>query len=106
MCSSDLMAMRRLRLSDGSVALDVQSEGAVSFSLSHYADSDMNYDILLEPKHLSSISMSDAVYAHFDAWQSGIGNDSCGGDIVLSKYACPTGTFSFKLRFKPSAELR
>lgn len=103
---ADHMAMRRLRLSDGTVALDVQSEGAVSFSLSHYADSDMNYDILFEPKHLSSISMSDAVYAHFDAWQSGIGNDSCGGDIVLSKYACPKGTFNFKLRFKPSAELR
>ena len=103
---ADHMAMRRLRLSDGSVALDVQSEGAVSFSLSHYADSEMNYDILFHPKHLSTVSMSDTVYAHFDAWQSGIGNDSCGGDIVLRKYACPTGIFNFKLRFKPSAELR
>ena len=103
---ADHMAMRRLRLSDGSVALDVQSEGAVSFSLSHYADSEMNYDMLFHPKHLSTVSMSDTVYAHFDAWQSGIGNDSCGGDIVLSKYACPKGTFNFKLRFKPSAELR
>ena len=103
---ADHMAMRRLCLSDGSVALDVQSEGAVSFSLSHYADSEMNYDMLFHPKHLSTVSMSDTVYAHFDAWQSGIGNDSCGGDIVLRKYACPTGTFNFKLRFKPSAELR
>lgn len=107
---ADHMALRQLTLSNGSVQLGIQAEGAVSFSLSHYADEQFDYDLLFSPRHLydgrwnSNVTPKKAVIAHFDAWQSGLGNDSCGGDIVLKKYACPQGTYQFTLRFKATAE--
>ena len=46
--------------------------------------------------------MQSQIYAHFDYYQRGLGNNSCGGDQALSQYQCPTsGSYTYTLRFKP-----
>ena len=45
----------------------------------------------------------EQVYAHFDYWQRGLGNNSCGGDACLTDYRCPTsGNHTYTLRFQPA----
>jgi len=52
--------------------------------------------------HPYSLTRSNQVYAHFDRFQRGLGNGSCGGDDCLSDYECPTsGSYSYTLRFTP-----
>lgn len=77
-------------------ALRVQTEGQVSFSLSHYDQSQFlngtihTYELAGDP---------DVTYATFDYLQRGIGNGSCGPG-TLDQYFCPaSGTFSHTLRF-------
>ena len=46
---------------------------------------------------------SETVFAHFDAFQRGLGNNSCGGDGCLDPYLCPSsGQLSYTLRFTPT----
>lgn len=101
---SDHVALRDLTLSDSDkgLSLHIQTEGMVSFSLSHYDDQQFNYAIHADKGHHSyNLTKQSYAYAHFDSYQSGLGNDSCNGDIVLDKYMCPQGKLSFKLRLKP-----
>lgn len=82
--------------------LHVQTEGMVAFSLSHYDDAQFDYDVFYGRKHPYDLVRSPQTFAHFDYFQRGIGNHSCGGDSALEQYKCPVGNFSFVLRFTPS----
>ena len=97
----DHMAMRDLTLSGSEVGLHIKSAGHTSFSLSHYDDEQFNYDIFYGKKHMLDLMAKPQTFAHFDYYQRGLGNNSCGGDDVLKAYACPTGTFDITLRFTP-----
>jgi len=103
----DHYGLRDLTLTNraSGVALNIQTDGDVSFSLSHYDEQQWNhgnngmYSTVLHPY---SLTRSSQVYAHFDRFQRGLGNGSCGGDDCLSDYECPTsGSYSYTLRFTP-----
>ena len=99
----DRQGLRRLILSsaDG-LKLDMSVEGQLSFSLSHYDDKQFNYDVFYGGKHPYDLTRSSQVFAHFDFWQRGIGNHSCGGDSCLPQYKTPTGEHVVTMRFAPS----
>lgn len=100
----DHQSLRQLALDNGSVKLDILTSGQVAFSLSHYADSEFNNDIKYSVKHPYDLTKSSQIFAHFDYYQRGLGNNSCGAENTISKYYCPTGTFSYTLRFTPSVK--
>ena len=100
----DRQGLRDLKLSGNGVSLNVKTEGMVAFSLSHIADSEFNYDVFYGGKHPYDLTRSEQVFAHFDYWQRGIGNHSCGGDSCLPQYMTPTGEHVVTLRFAPSAQ--
>lgn len=104
----DHYGLRELTLTNttSGIALNIQTEGDVSFSLSHYNEQQWNhgddkmYSTVLHPW---SLTRSSQIYAHFDRFQRGLGNASCGGDDCLSDYLCPTsGSYSYMLRFTPT----
>lgn len=89
--------MRELCLYDeaNSFGLKVESEGQVGFQALHFTDSEMvgvNHRWELVPSR---------VILQLDYAQKGLGNASCGGVQTLSKYYCPTGSFSNMVRFTP-----
>ena len=100
----DRQGLRELTLDNGTTKLNIKTEGTVAFSLSHYDDAQFNYDVFYGGKHPYDLMRSPQVFAHFDFWQRGIGNHSCGGDSVLDQYKCPTGTHTFTLRLTPSSK--
>ena len=100
----DRQGLRQLTLSDGRVKLRIDTEGQVAFSLSHVDDRQFNYDVFYGGKHPYDLKRSEQTFAHFDYWQRGIGNHSCGGDSCLPQYKTPTGEHTVTLRFKPSEE--
>ena len=57
---------------------------------SYYDGDDRNY-----------YSAGEQVFAHFDFWQRGIGNHSCGGDSCLPQFKTPTGEHVVTMRFTP-----
>ena len=89
------------------VQLGVKVGGRASFSLSHYDESrwctsgDSMWNTNL---HWYGLTRDSQVYAHFDYMQRGLGNNSCGGDKILSDYECPSwDSYSYTLRFKPQS---
>lgn len=105
----DHQGLRELVLTDrtNGANLKIQTEGQVAFSLSHYNESawDYNGDAMWSTKSHSYDLTRDnnTVYAHFDYWQRGLGNNSCQGDVCLSQYLCPTyGSHTYTLRLTPS----
>ena len=99
----DRQALRHLILTtDDGMNLDISTEGMVAFSLAHFNDRQLDYDVFYGGKHPYDIVFSDQIFAHFDSFQRGIGNHSCGGDSALPQYTCPIGKHSFTLRMKPS----
>ena len=108
--------LRELVLSNlaSDIQLDIQVAGHVSFSLSHYDDtqwcgaSGTGKKALSKDKlhwWSSSLKKSKQVFAHFDYWQRGLGNNSCMAEQSLSDYQCPTtGQPSYTLRLKPTAK--
>ena len=100
----DRQGLRDLTLSGNGLKLLLKTEGQVAFSLSHVDDQQFNYDVFYGGKHPYDLTRSPQVFAHFDYWQRGIGNHSCGGDSCLPQYTCPTGEHTVTLRFAPSAE--
>ena len=96
---------------EAGMQLDVKVEGHVSFSLSHYDESvwcDEGTQMWQKNTHWYSTNMAKKpqVFAHFDYWQRGLGNNSCQGDVCLEQYRCPTsGCYTYTLRFKPSATM-
>ncbi|MGN0068618.1 MAG: glycoside hydrolase family 2 TIM barrel-domain containing protein [Prevotella sp.] len=103
--NGDHLSLRDLVLTspDNGLRLRIQTEGDVAFSLTHYDETQWSHDTKYTCFHPYDLEKSSQVFAHFDAWQRGLGNRSCGGDYCLAKYKCPTGSSSFKLRFTPSA---
>lgn len=103
----DHYGLRELTLTNhaDNVALNIKTEGDVSFSLSHYDEQQWNQagdTMYSTPLHPYDLTRSGQIYAHFDRYQRGLGNGSCGGDGCLSQYLCPTsGTYTYTLRFAP-----
>ncbi len=104
----DHQDLRELTLTnaDKNLSLNIKADGQVAFSLSHYdetrwcATGDTMWSDVL---HWYDLTREGQVYAHFDYFQRGLGNNSCGGDSCLSQYLCPTsGSYTYTLRFKPT----
>lgn len=83
--------------------VEAVGENGVAFSTLNYDDV-----TLFDTRHpwnltLASSLASRRVYAHFDIYQKGLGNGSCGqGTGTLDAYKCPTsGDYSCTLRFTP-----
>lgn len=74
-------------------AIKVETEGEVSFSLSHYDQT----QYLVPELHPWDLKKDDVVYATIDYMQRGIGNGSCGPGTEF-KYYCPYTPVSHKLR--------
>ena len=89
------------------VQLGVKVGGRASFSLSHYDETQWckGTDKMWQTKlHWYDLTRNPQVYAHFDYMQRGLGNNSCGGDKILSDYECPSwDSYSYTLRFKPQS---
>lgn len=100
----DRQGLRNLKLSGNGTLLDITVEGMLAFSLSHVDDQQFNYDVFYGGKHPYDLTRSPQVFAHFDSWQRGIGNHSCGGDSCLPQYQVPTGKHVVTMRFAPKAE--
>ena len=100
----DRQGLRNLKLSGNGTSLDITVEGMLAFSLSHVDDQQFNYDVFYGGKHPYDLTRSPQVFAHFDSWQRGIGNHSCGGDSCLPQYQVPTGKHVVTMRFVPKAE--
>ena len=100
----DRQGLRNLKLSGNGTSLDITVEGMLAFSLSHVDDQQFNYDVFYGGKHPYDLTRSPQVFAHFDSWQRGIGNHSCGGDSCLPQYQVPTGKNVVTMRFASMAE--
>jgi beta-galactosidase len=74
-------------------AIRIETEGQVSFSLSHYDQTQYLTPVL----HPWELKKNDVVYATFDYMQRGLGNGSCGPGTEY-KYYCPYGQVSHKMR--------
>lgn len=108
----DRQDLRQLILTgtDSKLRLAIETQGQVHFSLSHYdekkwcADTGAgNSEMAKKRLHWYDLTRQDTTLAHFDYYQRGLGNNSCGGDGCLSEYLCPTsGSYTYTLRFTPS----
>ena len=108
----DHQDLRQLTLSSVSNALqlDIRAYGNVSFSLSHYDETAWCRPTETKPtlwdkkQHWYDLTKEGTVFAHFDYWQRGLGNNSCGADKSLPQYECPTtGTYTYTLRLTPKS---
>lgn len=89
------MALRDLSLvnpTNGNT-IKVETQGQVSFSLSHYDQR----QYLVPELHPWELKKDGVIYATFDYMQRGIGNGSCGPGTE-SMYHCPSGNVSHTLR--------
>ena len=125
----DHQDLRELILSNAAdgMKLNIQVGGQASFSLSHYDETKwcipqttngvvnnqqlIYHDGLHWGQKLCEGSIYSSaylvkqpqVYAHFDYYQMGLGNGSCGNVAPLNEYLCPTsGSYSYTLRLQPS----
>lgn len=81
---------------EGEVGIEVQTRGNVAFSLLHYSD-----EHLKRTDHIWELEKGN-VYAHFDCYQKGIGNGSCGEVVTLDKYLIKNGAkYNCSLLFTP-----
>ena len=90
------MALRDLTMwnPENGNTIKIETEGQVSFSLSHYDQS----QYLTPELHPWNLQKDDVVYATFDYMQRGLGNGSCGPGTE-SQYHCPYyQTVSHKMR--------
>ncbi|MBR5593782.1 MAG: DUF4981 domain-containing protein [Bacteroidaceae bacterium] len=90
------MALRDLTMwnPENGDAINVETEGQVSFSLSHYDQR----QYLTPELHPWELKKDDVVYATFDYMQRGLGNGSCGPGTE-SQYHCTSyETVSHKMR--------
>ncbi len=102
----DHQDLRELILSNGNVALTIKTGGNVAYSLSHYDETQYcgtGDTMWSDGTHWYDLTKSNQIFAHFDYWQRGLGNGSCGGDSCLNKYLCPSGSYSYTLRFTPTS---
>ena len=102
----DHQDLRELILSNGNVALTIKTGGNVAYSLSHYDETQYcgtRDTMWSDGTHWYDLTKSNQIFAHFDYWQRGLGNGSCGGDSCLDQYLCPDGSYSYTLRFTPTS---
>ncbi|MBF4472649.1 glycoside hydrolase family 2 TIM barrel-domain containing protein [Flavobacterium sp. HJJ] len=105
----DHQELRELILTNkaSKVNLRIKTQGMVSFSLSHYDELMWNHSTHYERLHWADLKRYDQVFAHFDYWHRGIGNNSCFSDSCLPQYEVPYpgndqgGDLSYTLRFMP-----
>ena len=105
----DHQELRELILTnkDAKVNLRVKTQGMVSFSLSHYDELMWNHSTHYDRLHWSDLTRYGQVFAHFDYWDRGIGNNSCFSDSCLPHYEVPYpgnnqgGDLTYVLRFMP-----
>ena len=104
----DHQDLRELTLTNSfaNLRLNLKTSGQVAFSLGHfdetrwYGSGDTMWS---DGLHWYDMTKQSQIYAHFDYYQRGLGNNSCGGDQALSQYQCPTsGSYTYTLRFTPS----
>lgn len=105
----DHQDLRVLKLSNPAtgLSLNITTAGQVAFSLSHFNESDYcgtGDTMWSDGKHWYDLTKYDQTFAHFDYWQRGLGNGSCGGDSCFEKYLCPNGSYTYTLRLTPSVE--
>lgn len=88
--------------------LRVDTEGPVAFSLSHYNELDWDHLLPFNKLHWGDLYEYPQVFAHFDYWQRGLGNNSCFADCCLPKYETPypgnyqgADELTYTLRFTP-----
>lgn len=86
-----------------------KKNGGVAFSLSHYDETEWcntGDTMWSDGLHWYDLTRHQEVYAHFDAYQRGLGNNSCSADQALDQYQCPTNgqTLSYTLRISPSVK--
>ena len=80
--------------------IHIQTAGQVSFSLSHYDQT----QYLTPELHPWDLQASEDIYATFDYMQRGIGNGSCGPGTEPA-YQCPSsGSYTYTLRFEAENE--
>ncbi len=80
--------------------IKVQTRGNVAFSLLHYSD-----EHLKTKNHTWELEKGN-VYAHFDCYQKGIGNGSCGNVVTLDKYLIKNGAkYNCSLLFTPVSDV-
>ena len=85
---------------DKGYGIKVQTRGNVAFSVLHYKDVELK-----NANHTWELQKGD-VYAHFDCYQKGIGNGSCGNVATLDKYLIPQGEeYSCSLFFTPVSDI-
>ncbi len=85
---------------DNNTSIKIETEGQVDFSLLHYEDTDFNKGEYV-PFHAYDLTEKDYTVAHFDYYQNGVGNGSCGPGTI-DAYLCPKdGSYTYKLRFTP-----
>jgi beta-galactosidase len=97
----------------GGVDLRIRTEGMVSFSLSHYDELEWNHQTHFTKLHWYDMVEHPQLFAHFDYWQRGIGNNSCMSDCCLPHYETPyPGNYqgaeelTYTLRFIPEPKDR
>lgn len=107
----DLRDMTLMNKANG-LSLRIQTEGMVSFSLSHYDELAWNHNTHYTKLHWSDLEVHPQLFAHFDYWQRGIGNNSCFSDCCLPHYETPyPGNYqgaeelTYTLRFIPEKNL-
>lgn len=103
----DLRELTLINDKDG-VNLTVQTQGPVAFSLSNYDELEWNKSTQYTKLHWADLTKHPELFAHFDYWQRGIGNNSCFSDCCLPHYETPypgnyqgAETLSYTLRFIP-----
>lgn len=97
-----------LKNKENGVNLRIQTAGMVSFSLSHYNELDWNHKTHYTKLHWADLTIHPQLFAHFDYWQRGIGNNSCFSDCCLPHYETPypgnwqgAEELTYTLRFIP-----
>lgn len=83
--------------------VEAMGEDGVAFSTLNYDDVTLFNTYHPWDLTLASSLASRRIYAHFDIFQKGLGNGSCGqGTGTLDAYKCPSsGIYSCTLRFTP-----
>ena len=84
----DLRDLTLVNEKDG-VNLKVETQGPVAFSLSNYDELDWNKSTQYTKLHWTDLEKYPQLFAHFDYWQRGIGNNSCFADCCLPQYETP-----------------
>lgn len=106
----DHQALRDMTLvnKQNGVNLKIETQGPVAFSLSNYDELEWNHATQFTKLHWADLKKHPQLFAHFDYWQRGIGNNSCGGDCCLPQYETPypgnyqgAETLTYTLRFTP-----